>query len=236
MEKDTKKQNLPKGMTRAVFYKEWLKTRWYYAVSALVVAGFTAYCLMRVSRVVTLKGPEHIWEILISRDTVFIEPIRYVFLAVGIGMAVFQFVPEMSLKRLKLTLHLPCSGRRMTLAMLAFGVLLLAGLYAASDIALWCYLWPDFAPELVEKIMLTGLTWQLAGLAGYLLCAWTVLEPSWKARIGAILLSAAVLRVFFISPYPQAYDSFLAPLAVFTLLAGGFSWLSVCRFKAGVQD
>lgn len=236
MEKENKKQCAPSGMTGAVFYKEWLKTRWYYAASAVAVAGFTAYCLMRISRVVTLKGPEHVWEILISRDTVFIEPMRYVFLAVGIGMAVFQFTPEMSLKRLKLTLHLPCPRRRMVFAMLSFGVLLLAGLWAATDAALWCYLRPAFAPELMEKIMMTGLTWQLAGLAGYFLCVWTVLEPSWKARIGAILLSAAVLRVFFISPRSQAYDSLLGPMAVFVALSAGLSWLSVCRFKTGVQD
>ena len=42
-------------MIKAIFYKEWIKMRWFCFVAALFLAGFTAYALLRVQRVITFK-------------------------------------------------------------------------------------------------------------------------------------------------------------------------------------
>ena len=44
-------------MIKAIFYKEWIKMRWFCFVAALFLAGFTAYALLRVQRVITFKAP-----------------------------------------------------------------------------------------------------------------------------------------------------------------------------------
>ena len=113
-------------MNKAVFFKEWLKMRTCCLCMAAVVAAFTVYCLMRISRIVTIKDVSHVWELMIGRDMVFVDVTQYVFPAVGLAVAVAQFLPEMLQKRLKLTLHLPMSQMRMTFTMLLFGTALLA--------------------------------------------------------------------------------------------------------------
>ena len=43
-------------MIKAIFYKEWIKMRCFYPLSALFLFGATAYALLRVQRVITFKG------------------------------------------------------------------------------------------------------------------------------------------------------------------------------------
>ena len=88
----------------------------------------------------------------------------------------------------------------------------------------------------VRHILLTAAPWYLAGIAGYLLVSWICLEPSWKRRIFNLIVAVLVLRIFFLSTTPEAYNGFLPWLAVCTLLTGTFSWLSIVRFKEGKQD
>ena len=191
----------------AIFYKEWIKTRWYFLLAVVATLGFTGYCMLRINRVVEMKGAAHVWEVMLQRDVIFIDMLQYIPLIAGILMAIVQFVPEMQRKCLKLTLHLPYPELKMT------GNMLLSGL-----------------------ILLTALTWYLAGISGYLLVAWICLEPAWKRRILNLIIAVLLLRIFFLSPTPEAYNKFLPYLVVYTLLTASFSWLSIVRFKAGKQD
>ena len=118
-------------MLRAIFYKEWLKTRWYYLVAVLLSLGFVGYVLLNFFRAAGLKGIAHLWEVMLLRDAVFVDLLQFVPLVVGLLFAVVQFVPEMQRKCLKLTLHLPCPELRMIGAMLLYGGLLLGVLFGA---------------------------------------------------------------------------------------------------------
>ena len=205
----------------AIFYKEWIKTRWYFLLAVLATLGFTGYCMLRINRVVEMKGAAHVWEVMLQRDVIFIDMLQYIPLIAGILMAIVQFVPEMQRKCLKLTLHLPYPELKMT------GNMLLSGLVYLNGI---------LAHELKNHILLTALTWYLAGISGYLLVAWICLEPAWKRRILNLIIAVLLLRIFFLSPTPEAYNKFLPYLVVYTLLTASFSWLSIVRFKAGKQD
>ena len=119
-------------MLRAIFYKEWLKTRWYYLVAVLLSLSFVGYVLLNFFRAAGLKGIAHLWEVMLLRDAVFVDLLQFVPLVVGLLFAVVQFVPEMQRKCLKLTLHLPCPELRMIGAMLLYGGLLLGVLFAVS--------------------------------------------------------------------------------------------------------
>ena len=159
-------------MLRAIFYKEWLKTRWYYLVAVLLSLGFVGYVLLNFFRAAGLKGIAHLWEVMLLRDAVFVDLLQFVPLVVGLLFAVVQFVPEMQRKCLKLTLHLPCPELRMIGAMLLYGVLLLGALFAVSLGVLFVAFRAVLAPELVRHILLTAAPWYAAGIAAYLLAAW----------------------------------------------------------------
>lgn len=223
-------------MIKAIFYKEWIKMRWFCLVAALFLAGFTAYALLRVQRVITFKGAAHIWEVMLEKEVVFIDILQYLPVLLGVLLALVQFIPEMTHKRLKLTLHLPFPQRKMILLMMSVGLAALAVLSAVQAFVLWCYFHTLFAPELVSRILLTSLPWYLAGLALYPLAAWVCLEPTWRRRVADILVAVGVCRLFFLSETPQAYDGMLPWLLALLLCVLFFPLLSVYRFKQGCQD
>lgn len=223
-------------MIKAIFYKEWIKMRWFCLVAALFLAGFTAYALLRVQRVITFKGAAHIWEVMLEKEVVFIDILQYLPVLLGVLLALVQFIPEMTHKRLKLTLNLPFPQRKMILLMMGVGLAALAVLSAVQAFVLWCYFHTLLAPELVSRILLTSLPWYLAGLALYPLAAWVCLEPTWRRRVADILVAVGVCRLFFLSETPQAYDGMLPWLLALLLCVLFFPLLSVYRFKQGCQD
>ena len=70
----------------AIFYKEWIKTRWYFLLAVLATLGFTGYCMLRINRVVEMKGAAHVWEVMLQRDVIFIDMLQYIPLIAGILM------------------------------------------------------------------------------------------------------------------------------------------------------
>ena len=223
-------------MTKAIFHKEWIKTKGYFYIMLLASLCFTGYSLLRMNRVVSFKGADHIWALLLTRDTIFIETLKYLPLAIGATLAAAQFIPEMQQKRLKLTLHLPYPQQQMILFMLLAGVIQLLVIFLVQYIVLWIYLKQIIAAELVSRILLTASVWYIGGLALYLLTAWICLEPTWKIRIINLLLTAGIIRILFLQDTPEAYNGFLLSLIIFTLLCTVLSLRSVIRFKEGCQD
>ena len=183
-------------MKKAIFYKEWIKTHRYFWLALIVSSVFVIYALLQLQRVIGFKGVEHLWEILLSRETVFIELLTYVPLAIGVLLALVQFVPEIQQKRLKLTLHLPYPQRSMIGLMLAAGLVQLWIIFVLNYLTLWAYLQSILAPELVARILLTSLPWYLCGITGYLFAAWICLEPTWKRKILNFFISSADLCPF----------------------------------------
>ncbi|MBQ8270650.1 MAG: hypothetical protein IJZ22_05520 [Bacteroidaceae bacterium] len=220
----------------AIFYKEWIKTRWYLLLSVLTMLGFVIYSMLRINRVANLKGIEHVWEVMLAKDVVFVDLLEFIPLLVGILLAVVQFVPEMHRKCLKLTLHLPVPQLKMINEMLFFGLLVLVGCFAVCWFIMWLYMQMVLAPELYTRVLLTSAPWFIAGIAAYLLVAWVCLEPTWKRRVLYMVVSILLLRVFFLASAPEAYNAFLPLLLVYTLLLATLSWLSIARFKEGRQD
>lgn len=219
-----------------IFYKEWIKTRWYLLLACLTMWGFVGYSLLRINRVINLKGAGHLWEVMLSRDAVFVDLLEYIPVLLGVLLALVQFVPEMHRKCLKLTLHLPYPQLRMVNGMLLYGVLALLLCFAVGYLLMVAYLQGVLAPELMVRILLTALPWHLAGVAAYLLLSWICLEPTWKRRVAYLVVALLLLRIFFLAPAPEAYNAFLPGISLYTLCLVCLSWLSIARFKEGRQD
>ena len=56
-----------------MYYKEYLKTRWYLLLLMLTTLGFAGYGLLRMHRVIALHGVGHVWEVMLTRDVIFID-------------------------------------------------------------------------------------------------------------------------------------------------------------------
>ena len=220
----------------AIFFKEWIKTRWYLLLAYLVSLGFAGFCLLRVYRVIEMKEASHLWEVMLTRDAIFVNLLEYIPVLIGILLAIVQFAPEMYHKCLKLTLHLPYSHLKMTNYMLVYGLGSLVLCFALNLLLLFVGLQGVLAVELYTRVLVSALPWYLAGLCSYLLVSWVCLEPTWKMRVFNLLVSLMILRVFFLTEDPEAYAGFLIPLGMYTLLTLCFSWNSILRFKCGKED
>ena len=83
-------------MLKPILYKEWIKTRWYFLLAILVSIGFTGYSLLRVNRVIGLKGMEHLWQVMLERDVIFIDLQMYIPLIIGILLAIASSLSSLS--------------------------------------------------------------------------------------------------------------------------------------------
>ena len=223
-------------MLHAILLKEWIKLKRFWFLIFIINFCFTIYALLTMNRIVNFRGVTHLWEILLLKEVVFINILQYLPLLTGMLAGIVQFVPEMQQKRLKLTLHMPFSQRRMVMAMTGFGLAGIILIFILQYSLLSVYLYPILATELVNRILLTALPWFLAGITAYICTVWICIEPTGKYRIIYSLIAIGALRIFFLSDTPQAYDSMLPLLILFILCILYFPWFSVKRFTAGKQD
>jgi len=223
-------------MNKAIFYKEWVKSRAFLLGLILVLAGATAYTLLSLSKVVQFNGGGAVWAALIQRDTVLIESLKYLPAVAGALLAVVQFLPEMLQKRIKLTLHLPYPQGKMIFMMYMYGIAVLAIIFALQAAVTSAALTKWVVCELNARIMATAAVWYLAGFATYIWAAAICLEPTWKIRVVLLVILAALLDIMFLSKVPESYNGFLPWLAIYIIAGQALIYHSVARFKEGIQE
>ena len=69
--------------------------RIFWLIATVAGSGFIGYALFQIYRITQFKGVGHVWEILLQKDTVFIDLLQYLPLFIGILAGIVQFVPEM---------------------------------------------------------------------------------------------------------------------------------------------
>ncbi len=81
-------------MIQAIFYKEWIKTRWYLLLATLFMIGITGYSMLRIGRTIAIQGIDHLWVVMVQKDAIFIDLLQFVPLLTGILLAAVQFFPR----------------------------------------------------------------------------------------------------------------------------------------------
>lgn len=223
-------------MEKALFYKEWLKTRNIFAMALIVAVAMAGYVILAMNRLIEIHGVEHLWLIMLMKDNSFVDFLKYVPLAVGLAIGTAQMVPEMVQKRLKLTLHLPYPQRRLVALMLLAGIAELLVIYIIQLAMVVIYDASILPHELVGRVVLTMLPWYFAGFTAYLFVTAICLEGTWVMRIVLALLAVATLMIYFLQPALEAYNGMIFIMIVFVLLLTTLSFGSVLRFKEGRQD
>ena len=59
-------------MIQAIFYKEWIKTRWYWLLATLFMIGITGYSMLRIGRTIAIQGIDHLWVVMVQKDALLI--------------------------------------------------------------------------------------------------------------------------------------------------------------------
>lgn len=224
-------------MTSAIFYKEWIKTKAAFWILFGLMVCFTIYIMYQIFYSVEFGSQVRLWNnFLIDRKGVYINQLQYLPVIAGIVIAFVQFTPEVTLKRMKLTLHVPYPQNRMLLIMVGIGVLELLAMYTVSLGMYTGYLSQVVCKEIVYESFMAALPWFIAGIAIYIMLSAVILEPTWRGRLLGGLLTGAFVHIFFISPDPQVYAYSICGLTVVTLLSFLLVLRSIYRFKQGLQD
>ena len=222
-------------MLKALFYKEWIKTRKVINLITLLLGSIVIYSFLDITRIIRIDGAVDAWTSVILNDIILIPTLKYIPLVSGLLLGFSQYVPEMINKRLKLTLHLPWSENKIILSHLLYGFLVLLFLFLVSYLMLLGIVRYYFAWELMATTFWASIPWLAGGFAAYLLSAWVSLEPNWKQRAFNTLIAGTALSLFYLEGKQGSFSSIIYYLLIAILLFIAFSFFSATRFKEGEQ-
>ena len=222
-------------MLKAIFYKEWIKLRLCWGVAAVVHVGVIGYVLLALRSTLLSSGIVETWATMIGRDVLMINQLTYLPLITGVCVALCQWLPEMQVKRIRLTLHLPIDNHLSIGAMLGYSVVGLCVLFGIDAVLLACVEQVWLPRELVWRTFLTCLPWYFGGLIGYNVVSWWILEPQWKIRCVDVLIGAPLVALCFLTTQPACYTPMFPWLLGVLLCTACLPLYSIYRFKLGKQ-
>ena len=222
------------NLFKALSYKEWIKTRRMLGILSLLGLAVLAYSFIEVTHLIRIKNAVNVWYAYLFMGyqlnwSLFAFPIL-----AGLTTGLVQYLPEMTNRRLKLTLHLPASETSIVSSMLLYGYGMLGLLFLVFALLLSLSLSFIFSGEIIRLVLSQLIPALVAGLCTYGFTAWVCMEPQWRQRICNLLVSAGLLSVFFLAESYLVYSHFVPCMLL--LLAGSFffPFLSATRFKQGV--
>ena len=223
-------------MFRATLYKEWIKLRVYWSFMLASSIGFAEFLSLRLRHANEFYDAVSIWGAWLFKGYLFFGRYHYFPIAAGVILSALQFLPETLNKRVRLVLHLPLGEERVISHHLLSGLLLLSLVFAPAVLMFVLTGWLYFPVEFQQNIALTLTPWLLAGYAGYLLTATLLLEMAWRYRVTYLLLSGAVLRLFFLGDFYDTYQRILPALLVWSAALFLLPLLSSYRFRKGLES
>lgn len=222
-------------MIRALLYKECIKLRWF-LVGLAVLSLLSCGNLFLMVRRMFESGPAIMWWTRLIHDgRLPYTSIRYNLILAGIVIAVVQFVPEVTKRRLRLLFHLPVTQTLSIYVMVATGLVSTLVLGLINLACLVAIVRTYFPPEVAWSAVTTSIPWWLAGAISYLAAALVLLEPAWWRRI-----AYAAASVFLVSLLMQGgrYDLYVRVLWKYLVVAALFVaalQLPAYRVKRGIQ-
>ncbi len=220
-------------MWKSIFYKEWLKIRLVYALSlfASIAAVFIIYSTVRHDLLV-IPANEYVRRMLYE-GLVYYSLIKFFPAAIGIIIGLAQFVPEVTEKRIKLTLHLPLNEEKAGLKMICFGIISLISLFGLQFLLLTLIGGYYFPEEVIRMMSLTLLIWFFSGFAAYFFVALITIEPLWKYRMFYIVIGGLFLNMFFLQTRAGSYRLVILYMLGLVLLSSISILYSLYRYRKG---
>ncbi len=224
-------------MIKATFYKEWIKSSNVIKLLLLITLALICYGFISVIQMFNSTAAHEVWALVVHKDMIMIPSLlKWVLLGSGIVIAFVQYSSEMVNKRLKLTLHLPCSEVKIIVSMYLFGMVVLFSIFLLSYVAYTVIFSFYFPREIVVAHLLSISPYVVASIVGYFLTAAVIVEPIWKRRVIAAFTAMGALSMFLVGGHSSAmvYNySFMALLVVLSVLSSNYS---ITRFKDGAQN
>lgn len=184
-----------------LFYKEWLKTRWFVLISLLLGLSVVAYIFITVDNKVRMDGGfNYLMKVFygVPQANYYSSLIKFIPLIIALCIGVAQYVPEVLERRIKLTLHLPIANTKAIYSMLIFGFALLL----VINLFIFCvffYLNNTYFPFEESWAILISITpWILGGIAAYFMIAMISMEPNLLYQVAYGLVGLFLVSQFYV--------------------------------------
>ncbi len=218
-------------MLRPIFYKEFIKIRWPWLTLAVLNSLLLGYIFLETRHLFTMDHAEIVWYRVIHLGQAHYLHLKYAPALTGLLLAVFQYLPEMTGERLKLSLHLPVSPHLVILAHVCAGFFSLGVILAVDMLGLAALTAVYFPAEVVATSLWTAFPWCLAGVAVYLGCTLALLEPGYFFKLFNLAVGAGVAGLFLAPADPGAYVPAVGLLALLLALMIPAVLLPAYRFR-----
>lgn len=220
-------------MIKSIIYKEWIKTRWFLLILTLLGLLAVGNIFLKVQHNITFNEAHKYWYLILFQGQLYYKSLKFIPLAIGLIIALVQYIPEITDKRIKLTFHLPIKENKILLMMLGYGFSALLISFALVFIVFSMLSYNFFPVEIVKPTLSSITPWFLAGLAAYFLAALITLEAIWKYRIAYLLASAAFILFYLESSVMGGFAIINWKLVVLTLAISLSLTFSAYRFRKG---
>lgn len=181
-----------------LLYKEWIKTRWYAAVGLAGSLILSVYACIDAVSMLHDMGGTFFYSTLLTGNIALMTQLKYLPLAIALLIGLPQFLPEITNKRIRLTLHLPVGSTAVVYTMVLYGLAVFCCTLLPALLITTATLAACFPAEVVVATLQTLLPWLLGGMTAYFFTAMIAFEPVWKFRFGYILIAYFTLRFFYL--------------------------------------
>ena len=220
-------------MWKSVFYKEWLKIRWFLLGFTILGIVGVGYIFLKVQHDFTFQGGKNYWYSILFQKFQYFNYLKFLPLAGGLAIGIAQYFPETVNKRIKLTFHLPLKENKVLMMMHAFGTASLLASYLFVFMVFFLLSNVFFASEIVNGAIVSVFPWFLSGLTSYFFIALVVLEPMWKYRIFYSLIGGFFITIYLKSPVIGGYGPANPILFALTVCLSIALVFSAYRFRKG---
>lgn len=183
-------------ITKHIIYKEWIKIKWFTLICAILSVAVVIYIFASTVSQIGSNSPEQFFAQLLTSKDIFFGMYKYIPLLIALLIGVSQFLPEVTDKRIKLSLHLPVNGTRIVYSMVLFGFAVIATIIAVSVLLFVLLSQFYFPAEVIVPALLTMTPWILGGITTYFLIAMIAMEPVAKFRFLYSVVAYMIVAIF----------------------------------------
>jgi len=183
-------------MWKSIIYKEWIKTKWFFIIAAVLGVLVVGYIFIKVQHDFKFNDPNNYWYVILFMKVKYFSILKFLPLVIGLAISVAQYFPETVNKRIKLTFHLPINENKVLVIMMMFGTVSLLASYVLLTSIFYVFSTIFFPSDIILPALVTITPWYLAGFAIYYLAGFIILEPVWKYRFLYTIFAASIFPVF----------------------------------------
>lgn len=183
-------------MFKSIFLKEFLKIKYYLLFSFLFSVVVLAYFTFKLNFEFSTIEPESMmWYRFVQLEQKPYFNLIYFYLIFASLFAIFQFLPELIQKRVKVTIHLPLNLIQNVLFHITIGLFFIILFFTFLSLSLLVITSHYYPEEIIQIIFKDTVFYSLISIISYIFISSLIIEQNRKIQF--IKLSIFILFLFY---------------------------------------